>query len=75
MTKYEKLVSDAAKAYEFYSEDELEQYATKLRISRGEECEACGSPNMKTIREVLIDGDVKKTYICQDCGHSTWVIA
>jgi DNA-directed RNA polymerase subunit M/transcription elongation factor TFIIS len=64
MTKYEKLVADAAKATEFYSEDELQEDEIII-------CPECGSDDVSPLHYqgdyAVPETDYKH---CNECGHS-----
>lgn len=68
MTALEKLVADAAKAYEYYSEDELEEYANKVNT-----CPKCGSRNIshKHYDDDVIEVDYNQ---CTDCDFQ-WEVS
>jgi len=66
MTKYEKLVSDAAKAYDYFTEDELEKYAIKELV----QCPNCGESEISHAHhEANYHSDECDFYICTNCGH------
>jgi formate dehydrogenase maturation protein FdhE len=66
MTTWNKLVADAAKAYDFYSEDELEAYANEVNC-----CPKCGSRDISPLHHTGNFAIPETNYNhCNTCSHS-----